>query len=123
KVDRGAKSFANFPGEKITEGLDGLPDRLAEYAQLGARFTKWRAVIAIGESTPTRTCAGANAQVLARFAAASQAAGLVPIAEPEVLMDGSHALERHYEVTETMLRFVFQALFEHRVCLEGMLLK
>jgi len=123
KVDRGAKALAGFPGEKITEGLDGLRERLAEYGNLGARFTKWRAVIAIGTDIPTRACAEANAHALARFAASSQEAGLVPIVEPEVLMDGPHALERHYEVTELMLRLVFQALFEQRVRLEAMLLK
>lgn len=123
KVDRGAKALAGFPVEKITEGLDGLRERLAEFAKLGARFTKWRAVIAIGTDMPTRACAEANAHALARFAALSQEAGLVPVVEPEVLMDGSHALERHYEVTELMLRLVFQALFEQRVRLEAMLLK
>ena len=123
KVDRGAKALAGFPVEKITEGLDGLRERLAEYGKLGARFTKWRAVIAIGTDIPTRACAEANAHALARFAALSQEAGLVPVVEPEVLMDGAHALERHYEVTELMLRLVFQALFEQRVRLEAMLLK
>jgi len=123
KVDRGAKALAGFPVEKITEGLDGLRERLAEYGKLGARFTKWRAVIAIGTDIPTRACAEANAHALARFAALSQEAGLVPVVEPEVLMDGPHALERHYEVTELMLRLVFHALFEQRVRLEAMLLK
>src|SRR6185503_616551 len=99
KVDNGAKALAGFPGEKITEGLDGLRDRLAEYAKLGARFTKWRAVITIGPNIPTRTCLEANAHALARFAALSQEAGLVPIVEPEVLMDGDHTIERHFEVT------------------------
>ncbi|MEO5959851.1 MAG: class I fructose-bisphosphate aldolase [Opitutaceae bacterium] len=123
KVDKGAKALANFPGEKITEGLDGLRDRLAEYARLGARFAKWRAVIGVSDDLPTRTCAEANAHALARFAALSQEAGLVPIVEPEVLMDGAHTLKRHYEVTEAMLRMVFHALFEHRVHQEEMLLK
>ena len=123
KVDKGAKSLAGFPGEKITEGLDGLRERLAEYATLGARFTKWRAVIAVGPTIPTRTCMEANAQALARFAALSQEAGLVPIVEPEVLMDGDHTIERHFEVTEAALRHVFQSLDEHRVRLEAMLLK
>jgi len=123
KVDRGAHPLAGFPGEKITEGLDGLRERLAEYAGLGARFTKWRAVIAVGADIPTRTCAEANAHALARFAALSQEAGLVPIVEPEVLMDGNHSLKRHFEVTEMMLRMVFQALAEHHVRHEAMLLK
>ena len=123
KVDKGAKALAGFPGEKITEGLDGLRERLLEYAKLGALFTKWRAVIAIGASTPTRTCLEANAHALARFAALSQEANLVPIVEPEVLMDGAHAIERHLEVTEATLKLVFGELFKHRVCLEGMLLK
>jgi fructose-bisphosphate aldolase class I len=123
KVDKGAKALAGFPGEKITEGLDGLRDRLAEYVKLGARFTKWRAVITIGPDIPTRSCLKTNAHALARFAALSQEAGLVPIVEPEVLMDGSHTLERHFEVTEAMLKMVFQELFDHRVRLEAMLLK
>ena len=123
KVDRGAEPMAAFPGEKITEGLDGLRERLAEYVRLGARFTKWRAVITIGTNLPSRTCLESNAHALARFAALSQEAGLVPIVEPEVLMEGEHTIERHFEVTETILKMVFQALFEHRVRLEGMLLK
>lgn len=123
KVDRGAKPLAGFPGEKITEGLDGLRERLAEYRRLGARFTKWRAVIALGDGLPTLACAEANAHALARYAALSQEAGLVPVVEPEVLMDGPHSLRRHYEVTETMLRFVFHALFTQRVRQEAMLLK
>lgn len=123
KVDQGAKALAGFPGEKITEGLDGLRERLLEYSHLGARFTKWRAVITIGPELPTRTCVEANAQALARFAALSQEAGLVPVVEPEILMDGDHPIERHAAVTETMLRAVFRALDEHRVSLEGMLLK
>lgn len=123
KVDKGAKPMANFPGEKVTEGLDGLRERLAEYARLGAKFTKWRAVIGVSDTMPTNTCAETNAHVLARFAALSQEAGLVPIVEPEVLMDGPHPLKRHYEVTEGMLRKVFHALFENRVHQEAMLLK
>jgi fructose-bisphosphate aldolase class I len=123
KVDQGAKAPAAFPGEKVTEGLDGLRDRLADYRQLGARFTKWRAVIAIDANIPSRTCLDANAHALARFAALSQEAGLVPIVEPEVLMDGDHTIERHFEVTESTLKIVFQSLFEHRVRLEAMLLK
>src|SRR5215472_11050402 len=123
KVDKGAKAMANFPGEKITEGLDGLRDRLTEYRQLGARFAKWRAVITIGDGIPTRACIDANAQALASYAALCQEADLVPIVEPEVLMDGIHTIERHFEVTEETLRSVFDALADHRVVLEEMLLK
>ncbi|MCH7932291.1 MAG: fructose-bisphosphate aldolase class I [Proteobacteria bacterium] len=123
KVDKGAKPLAGAPGETVTEGLDGLRDRLAEYYELGARFTKWRAVIAIGAHLPSATCIHANAEALARFAALSQEAGLVPIVEPEVLMDGEHSIERCAKVTETTLRTVFDALHLHRVSLEGMLLK
>src|SRR6266446_3635213 len=123
KVDKGAKAMANFPGEKITEGLDGLRNRLAEYRQLGARFAKWRAVIAIGDGIPTRTCIDANAEALARYAALCQEGDLVPIVEPEVLMDGDHTIERYFEVTEQTLRSVFDSLAEHRIVLEGMLLK
>jgi fructose-bisphosphate aldolase class I len=123
KVDLGAKALAGFPGEKITEGLDGLRERLESYAKLGARFTKWRAVITIGSKIPSLTCLEANAHALARFAALSQEAGLVPIVEPETLMDGDHSLERHFEVTEAAVKSVFQALFDHRVRLEAMLLK
>jgi fructose-bisphosphate aldolase class I len=123
KVDKGAKALAGFSGEKITEGLDGLRERLATYRELGARFTKWRAVIAIDANIPTDACLRANAHGLARFAALSQEAGLVPIVEPEVLMDGDHAIGRHAEVTQRTLRFVFDALAEHHVRLEAMLLK
>ncbi len=123
KVDEGAKPLAGFPGDKITEGLDGLRERLAEYGRLGARFTKWRAVIAIGAGIPSRTGLEANAHALARFAALSQEAGLVPIVEAEVLMDGGHTIERHFEVTESIQHLVFEALHEHGVHLEGMLLK
>jgi len=123
KVDKGTIALANFDGEKITQGLDGLRERLMEYRELGARFTKWRAVIAIGEHVPTRTCIEANAHSLALFAALSQEAGLVPIVEPEVLMDGNHALTRCEEITSTTLETVFAALFDHRVMLETMLLK
>lgn len=123
KVDKGAKAMANFPGEKITEGLDGLRERLAEYRQLGARFAKWRAVIGIAEKIPTRTCISANAEALARYAALCQEGDLVPIVEPEVLMDGTHTIERYFEVTQETLESVFHALYEHRVSLEGMLLK
>ena len=104
KVDKGTASLANFPGEKITQGLDGLRERLAEYRELGARFTKWRAVITIGERLPTRTCIEANANALALFAALSQEAGLVPIVEPEILMNGSHTIARCEEVTNATLK-------------------
>ena len=123
KVDKGAKPMANFAGEKITEGLDGLRDRLAEYQQLGARFAKWRAVIAIGDKIPTRTCIASNAEALARYATLCQEADLVPIVEPEVLMDGAHTIERYFNVTQQTLESVFHALYKHRVVLEGMLLK
>src|SRR4029434_8822173 len=123
KVDKGAKPMANFAGEKITEGLDGLRDRLAEYRQLGARFAKWRAVITIGDKIPTRTCIASNAEALARYATLCQEADLVPIVEPEVLMDGAHTIERHFEVTQQTLETVFHALYKHRVALEGILLK
>jgi fructose-bisphosphate aldolase class I len=123
KVDAGAKDMAAFPGEKITEGLDGLRDRLAEYARLGARFAKWRAVITVDDSLPSRGCIEANAQALARYAALCQEAGLVPVVEPEVLMDGGHTLERCRAVTEGVLRTVFLQLNAQRVMLEGMILK
>jgi fructose-bisphosphate aldolase class I len=123
KVDKGAKPLAGFPGEKVTEGLDGLRERLAEFADRGIRFTKWRAVLTIGPQIPTRTCVQSNIEALARFAALSQEAGLVPIVEPEVLMDGDHSIERHYEVTEMVLRTLFHELFTHRVHQEGLLLK
>ena len=123
KVDKGTVALAGFPGEKVTEGLDGLRQRLAEYVELGARFTKWRAVITIGEGIPSDACVAANAELLARFAALSQEAGLVPIVEPEVLMDGDHTIQRCYEVTVETLAEVFGALRRHRVRLEGMLLK
>ena len=123
KVDIGAKAMAGHPGEKITEGLDGLRDRLQSYAQMGARFAKWRAVLTIGSSIPSRGCIEANAQALARYAALCQEAGLVPIVEPEVLMDGAHTLSRCSEVTEAVLQTVFNRLYRQRVLLEGMLLK
>jgi fructose-bisphosphate aldolase class I len=123
KVDKGAKAIASFPGEKITEGLDGLRERLVEYRQLGARFAKWRAVITIGDNIPTRTCINANAEALARYAALCQEGDLVPIVEPEVLMDGAHTIQRHFNVTQQTLESVFHALYEHRVVLEAMLLK
>src|ERR1035438_7553465 len=123
KVDLGAKDLAGHPGEKITEGLDGLRDRLAEYFQMGARFAKWRAVIAIGDGIPSRSCIEANAHALSRYAALCQEAGLVPIVEPEVLMDGNHTLEVCRKVTEEVLRNVFIQLNCQRVLLEGMILK
>ncbi|HEX9410708.1 MAG TPA: class I fructose-bisphosphate aldolase [Actinomycetota bacterium] len=123
KVDLGAKPLAGFPGEQVTEGLDGLRERLAEYRELGARFTKWRAVITIGESIPTQTCIDANAEALARFAALSQEADLVPIVEPETMMDGDHTIDRHYDATRRTLEALFDRLFAHRVELTGTLLK
>ncbi len=123
KVDAGTKPLAGFPDEVVTEGLDGLRDRLAEYAALGARFAKWRAVIRIGGERPTATCLEANAHALARYAALTQEAGLVPIVEPEVLMDGDHGLDRCAEVTVAMIREVYAQLARHRVVLEASLLK
>ncbi len=123
KVDTGAKDMASHPGEKITEGLDGLRDRLKEYFQLGARFAKWRAVISAGEGSPSRACIEANAHALARYAALCQEAGLVPIVEPEVLMDGDHTLERCFDVSEEVLGTVFTQLYTQRVMLEGIILK
>ena len=123
KVDNGVKDMAGHPGETITEGLDGLRARLAEYFQMGVRFAKWRAVIAVGDGLPSRGCIEANAQALARYAALCQEAGLVPVVEPEVLMDGEHTLERSGEVTEEVLRTVFNQLHAQRVMLEGLLLK
>ena len=123
KVDAGAKELAGHPGEKVTEGLDGLRGRLAEYAKMGARFAKWRAVIAIGDGIPSWGSIEANAHALARYAALCQEAGLVPVVEPEVLMDGEHSLEQCYKVTDEVLRTVFSQLFAQRVMLEGMILK
>ncbi|MGA7180324.1 MAG: class I fructose-bisphosphate aldolase [Thiobacillaceae bacterium] len=123
KVDSGAKDMAGHPGEKVTEGLDGLRDRLAEYVQRGARFAKWRAVIAVGEGIPSRACIEANSHALARYAALCQEAGLVPIVEPEVLMDGEHTLAQCFAVTEQVLHTVFDQLYTQGVMLEGMLLK
>ncbi len=123
KVDIGAKDMAGHPGEKITEGLDGLRERLAEYFQMGARFAKWRAVIAVGNGIPSRGCIEANANALARYAALCQEAGLVPVVEPEVLMAGDHTLERCRELTEEVLRTVFNQLYCQRVQLEGLILK
>jgi fructose-bisphosphate aldolase class I len=123
KVDTGAKDLAGHPGEKVTEGLDGLRDRLQEYFQMGARFAKWRAVISIGKGLPSWGCIEANAHALARYAALCQEAGLVPVVEPEVIMDGEHTLEQCCEVTGEVLRTVFSELFAQRVVLEGMVLK
>ncbi|HEU4663617.1 MAG TPA: class I fructose-bisphosphate aldolase [Dokdonella sp.] len=123
KVDLGAKPLAGFPGELVTEGLDGLRERLAEYAKLGAKFAKWRAVITIGEDTPSGTCIEANSHALARYAALCQEAGIVPMVEPEVLMDGDHDIDVCYEVTEATLRSLFGALYEQNVLLEGTILK
>jgi len=123
KVDTCAKNMAGHPGEKITEGLDGLRDRLNEYFQMGGRFAKWRAVITVGDGIPSRGCIEANAHALARYAALSQEAELVPVVEPEVLMDGAHNLERCFEVTEEVLRTVFKQLYTQRVMQEAMILK
>jgi fructose-bisphosphate aldolase, class I len=123
KVDKGAKPLALAEGETVTEGLDGLRGRLEEYRELGARFTKWRGVISIGKSIPSEYCLWTNAHALARYAALSQEAGLVPIVEPEVLMDGDHSIERSFEVTSRTLHAVFTELRDQRVHPEGMLLK
>jgi fructose-bisphosphate aldolase class I len=123
KVDTGAKDMALCPGETVTEGLDGLAKRCADYVKLGARFAKWRAVITIGDDIPSQACISANAHALARYAAICQASGLVPIVEPEVLMDGAHTIERCEEVTEWTLREQFAALANQRISLEKMVLK
>lgn len=123
KVDKGAKYLAHSKGEKVTEGLDGLRERLEEYYELGARFAKWRAVITIGDHIPSWNCVNANAHALARYAALCQEAGLVPIVEPEVLMDGDHSIETCYDVTHGMLRTTFSELAEAEVVFEDMLLK
>jgi len=123
KVDKGAKQLANTGNEKITEGLDGLRDRLKEYYELGARFTKWRAVITIGENMPTAYCMSANAHALARYAALCQEQGLVPIVEPEILMDGTHTIDESYQLTTETLYNVFYELVSQGVELEGMILK
>jgi fructose-bisphosphate aldolase class I len=123
KVDKGTSALAGFPGELVTEGLDGLRARLAEYVTMGARFAKWRAVISIGDGRPTTTCIESNAHGLARYAALSQEAGLVPVIEPEVLMDGTHSLERCAEVTAATLRAIYGHLSSHRIVLGASLLK
>lgn len=123
KVDKGAKDLAGFPGEQVTEGLDGLRGRCEEYVSLGARFTKWRAVINIGDGIPTDFCIRANAHALARYAALSQEAGMVPIVEPEVLMDGAHSIDQCADATRRTLTALFSELNDHRVELPGTLLK
>ena len=123
KVDKGTVALAGFPGELVTEGLDGLRPRLEEYYKLGARFAKWRAVINIGEDIPSGTCIEANSHALARYAALCQEQGLVPMVEPEVIMDGDHDIETCYEVTEVVLRSLFDALYNQNVMLEGTILK
>lgn len=123
KVDKGPQSLAGFPGEVVTEGLDGLRDRLKEYYALGARFAKWRAVINIGDDIPSGTCIEANSHALARYAALCQEQGLVPMVEPEVIMDGNHDIQTCYEVSEVVLRSLFDALYQQSVMLEGTILK
>ncbi|MDH5834583.1 class I fructose-bisphosphate aldolase [Luteimonas kalidii] len=123
KVDKGTQPLAGCPGEVVTEGLDGLRARLEEYYKLGARFAKWRAVIRIGDDIPSGTCIDANSHALARYAALCQEQGLVPMVEPEVLMDGEHDIETSYEVHEVVLRSLFDALYQHSIALEGTILK
>ena len=123
KVDKGSKPLAACPGEQVTEGLDGLRERLTEYRELGARFAKWRAVIDIGPGIPSHTCVVANAHALGRYAALCQEQDIVPIVEPEVLMDGAHDRDRCYQVTEFVLKETFEQLYEQRIALEGMVLK
>jgi fructose-bisphosphate aldolase class I len=123
KVDKHAKPMAAFAGEKITEGLDGLRERLEEYKTFGMRFAKWRAVISIGENIPTPECIEANGVALARYAALCQEAGIVPIVEPEVLMDGNHSIDKCYEVTERVQKILFYQLYKYRIEIEGMILK
>ncbi|NJL68131.1 MAG: fructose-bisphosphate aldolase class I, partial [Microcoleus sp. SM1_3_4] len=123
KVDTGAKDLAGCPNEKVTEGLDGLRERIAEYYQMGARFAKWRAVITIGSDIPSNTCIEANAHALARYAALCTEGGLVPIVEPEVLIDGDHTIERCYEVTDKTLQAVFEQLRSNKVEFDQMILK
>ena len=123
KVDKGPQPLAGFPGEVVTEGLDGLRERLKEYAQLGARFAKWRAVITIGEDIPSGTCIEANSHMLARYAALCQEASIVPMIEPEVLLEGGHTIERSEEVTEATLRATYAAMAAHNVSVEHLILK
>lgn len=123
KLDKHATPMAGFPNEKVTEGLDGLRERLDEYKRLGARFAKWRAVILINENLPTTQCIKANAHALARYAALCQEAGIVPIVEPEVLMDGNHSIQRCFDVTEQVQKILFYELYKYRVNLQGMILK
>jgi fructose-bisphosphate aldolase class I len=123
KVDKGPVALAGFPGEVVTEGLDGLRQRLEEYVKLGAKFAKWRAVITIGEDMPSSACIEANVHALARYAALCQEAGIVPMVEPEILMDGEHDIDVCYDVTEATLRSLYGALYEHNVLLEGSILK
>lgn len=123
KVDKGAKALAGFPNEKVTEGLDGLRDRLAEYKTMGARFAKWRAVITIGNNIPTLACIQANAHALTRYAGLCQEANIVPIVEPEVLMDGNHSLQKCYNVTEEVLKTLFFHLYKYKIDLGGIILK
>ena len=123
KVDTGAKDFAGHSGEKITEGLDGLGERLQQYAEMGLRFAKWRAVITIGDNIPTLACVKSNAHALARYAALCQEAGIVPIIEPEVLMNGTHTLDDCFNITENVLHTVFQQLYIQKVMVEGIILK
>jgi fructose-bisphosphate aldolase class I len=123
KVDKGPQPLAGFPGEVVTEGLDGLRERLNEYARLGAKFAKWRAVITIGDDAPSGTCIESNCHALARYAALCQEAGIVPMVEPEILMDGEHDIDVCYDVTEATLRSLFGSLYEQNVLLEGTILK
>ena len=123
KVDMGAKEMAGFPNEKVTEGLDGLRERLAEYKTMGVRFAKWRGVITIGEGIPTVECVEANIHALARYAALCQENGIVPIVEPEVLMNGNHTLQKCYDVTEQVLKRLFYQLYQYKVDIEGIILK
>ena len=123
KLDLHAKPMAGFPGEKVTEGLDGLRERLAEYKKMGARFAKWRAVITIGDGIPTTQCITANAHALARYAALCQEADIVPIVEPEVLMNGNHSIQRCFDVSEQVQKILFYQLYKYRINLEGIILK
>lgn len=123
KVDKGGKIMAGFPNEKVTEGLDGLRDRLEDYKKMGARFAKWRGIIAIGDGIPTTACIKANMYALSRYAALCQEADIVPIVEPEILMDGDHTIQQCYDVTEKVLKILFDQLYQFRIDLEGIILK